>query len=739
MQQEKPLRIALVLNRMDSGGIEATVMNYYRHIDRSKVQFDFYFTEGSSFPQREELEAMGAGIYPIPSYFKVLQYHKALISAFKNRKYQIVHVHMSTMSVFPLIAAWIAGVPCRVCHAHSTAHWGEGFRTMLKYILRPFCKWFATDLFACGERAGRWMYGDRLFEKGAVRVIKNAIENERFVFDAEARVALRKEFNISDDSFVVGHVGRFVYPKNHLFLLEIFAEVLKRKPTAQLMLVGEGELEQNIREKAKELGIMDSIIFTGVRRDVAKMYSAMDAFCQPSLYEGMSLVGWEAQSNGLACLLSNRITTEAVLSKDAIQLPLTDASAWAERLIELKRNGGVTAPDITQTADGLQTFYLDKVVSLGMLKNDGTEMVAGDCTPPRVALVLNRMDSGGIEATVMNYLRHIDLSKVQFDLYYCQDSTFPQRKELEEMQAGIYPIPPYTRVLRYHRALYNAFKRQKYRVVHAHMSTMSVFPLFAAWRAGVPVRICHSHNTAHWGEGIRTLLKYMLRSACNWFATDLYACSEHAARWMHGNRMYEQGLVHVVQNAIDNEHFRFNAEDRSVLRREFAIADDDFVVGHVGRFVYQKNHMFLLDVFAHVLKKKPTAKLVLVGGGELEQSIREQAEKLQIKDNVVFAGVRQDVNRTYSVMDVFCLPSFYEGMGIVGWEAQVNGLPCLLSSHVSREAMLSDQAVQLPLGDAEHWADVLLSMNRNEGVMAPDIRTCALELQNRYLEMSQKH
>ena len=245
----EPLRIALVLNRMDSGGIEATVMNYYRHLDRSKVQFDFYFAHDSSFPQREELESLGAGIYPIPSYFKPLQYQRALIAAFKKRKYQIVHVHMSTMSVFPMIAAKIAKVPYRICHAHSTAHWGEGFRTVLKYILRPFCKWFATDLFACGEMAGRWMYGNRLFDQGKVYVVHNAIENHKFAFDPVAREQIRHSFNIPDDAFVVGHIGRFVYQKNHMFLVEIFSEVLKLRPNSYLLLVGEGELEESVRKK----------------------------------------------------------------------------------------------------------------------------------------------------------------------------------------------------------------------------------------------------------------------------------------------------------------------------------------------------------------------------------------------------------------------------------------------------------------------------------------------------------
>ena len=127
----EPIRVAQVLNRMDSGGIESVVMNYYRHIDRKKIQFDFYFTQNSSFPQREELEQLGARIYLIPPYSKPLKYHKVLYQAFRERKYRIVHAHLSTMSVFALFAAWRARVPVRICHNHTTAYWGEGAKTLL--------------------------------------------------------------------------------------------------------------------------------------------------------------------------------------------------------------------------------------------------------------------------------------------------------------------------------------------------------------------------------------------------------------------------------------------------------------------------------------------------------------------------------------------------------------------------------------------------------------------------------
>ena len=361
---KQPMRVAQVLNRMDSGGIEAVVMNYYRHIDRSRVQFDFYFAEGSTFPQRQELERLGAGIYPVPAYSRPLAYHRALYTAFEQRGYKVAHAHLSTMSVFALFAAWRAGVPVRICHNHSTAAWGEGKKTLLKYLLRPFNKLFATDWFACGEKAGRWMYGDRAFEKGKVHVMPNAIDTEKFAFDPAARARLREELGIPRAAFVVGHVGRFTYAKNHEFLLQVFALFKQQRPGCKLLLVGEGELEQKVKNKAVELGLQNDVIFTGARSDVAKLYSAMDVFCLPSRYEGFPVVALEAQANGLPFLFSSEITGEAAYIKAAKQLPLDDILLWAKQMSafgeQRAEQPGPAIPDIRQAAESLKDFYVQR-------------------------------------------------------------------------------------------------------------------------------------------------------------------------------------------------------------------------------------------------------------------------------------------------------------------------------------------------------------------------------------------
>ncbi len=359
----EPIRVAQILNRMDSGGIEAVVLNYYRHIDRSKVQFDFYFAEGSRLPQRQELEQLGAGPYPIPPYSHPVAYHKALYTAFKQRGYKIVHAHLSTMSIFPLFAAWRAGVPVRICHNHSTAHWGEGAKTLLKYILRPFNKIFATEWFACGETAGRWMYSNKAFDAGKVTVMPNAIDTAKFAYDPDARKRLRKELGIPQDAFVVGHVGRFTYAKNHTFLLEIFAELLNTKPDALLLLVGEGELEQQVRQQAQELDIQDKVIFTGTRRDVNKLYSVMDVFCLPSHYEGMPVVAWEAQANGLACVFSDTVTKETMQSEKTIFVSLfSSVQNWVDKIITMNGRTQCSVMNIQMAAKKMELFYLKRSI-----------------------------------------------------------------------------------------------------------------------------------------------------------------------------------------------------------------------------------------------------------------------------------------------------------------------------------------------------------------------------------------
>ena len=361
---ERCIRVAQILNRMDNGGIEAVVLNYYRHIDRKRIQFDFFFDEGSSLPYRDEMTELGAELFPLPPYTHQAAYQKKLEKALRAGQYDIAHVHMNTMSVFALAAAKRVGIPVRICHNHSTADQREGKRTLLKMLLRPWNRLPATDWFACGKQAGEWMYGKKAVEEGKVFILPNAIETERFAYDAEARKAVREEFKIPEKVLVVGHIGRFMTQKNHEGLLRIFQRLRQEKPEAILLLVGEGELEKDIRELVKEMRMEDRVVFAGVKKDIQRIYSAMDVFCLPSLYEGFPVVLLEAQANGLPVVCSDHVSQEVCLTDLIRRVPLEKEELWTEAMLTAKREHA-TLPeeyDIRNAAKQLMEKYMQLII-----------------------------------------------------------------------------------------------------------------------------------------------------------------------------------------------------------------------------------------------------------------------------------------------------------------------------------------------------------------------------------------
>ena len=216
-------------------------MNYYRNIDKSKVQFDFIVDEDSSYIPREEIERLGGKVIIVPPYQKIFKYIRTLKKVFKENNYKIVHSNLNTLSVFPLFAAKLAGVPVRIAHSHSTSNKKEWKKNILKNILRPFSKVFATDYFACSEYAGRWLFGNKTFEEGKVTIIKNAIDVDKFKYNEEIRNKIRKQLNV-EEKFVIGHVGRFMEQKNHEFLIDIFNKIHMKRKESILLLIGDGPL-----------------------------------------------------------------------------------------------------------------------------------------------------------------------------------------------------------------------------------------------------------------------------------------------------------------------------------------------------------------------------------------------------------------------------------------------------------------------------------------------------------------
>lgn len=339
--------------------------------------------------------------------------------------------------------------------------------------------------------------------------------------------------------------------------------------------------------------------------------------------------------------------------------------------------------------------------------------------PIRVAHVMGKMVGGGVEQVVMNYYRHIDRSLVQFDLLVDADSTLVPRDEVESLGGRVLEVPPYQRQFAYQRELVRLFREERWPIVHSHVNALSVFPLRAAKRAGVPVRIAHSHSTAGRGEPAKNALKAVLRPFANVYPTYRAACTCHAGEWLFG----KGADYHVVPNAIDIDAFCFDENRRARTRESLGFGDGDLVVGHVGRFSPQKNQGTLIRAFALVVGSNPKARLVLVGEGRQRSEQEALAAEVCPEGSVLFLGQRNDVADLYSTFDVFCLPSEFEGLGMVSVEAEASGCPVILSDVVPKDADPAGIAIFLPPNDETAWANAILAQAGNR--KAPDLSTFA--------------
>lgn len=334
--EKKVIRVAMIMGKMIGGGIEAVVMNYYRHLDHSKIQFDFIIDNDSTIVPRKEIQQFGGRIIEISPYQSILNYSKDLEKLFRKEKYTIVHSHINSLSVFPLRIAKKCGIPIRIAHNHSTAAPGEIKKNILKYTLRLFSTVYPTHYAAPTLYAGQWLFGKKI-ANNQLEIINNAIDLQHFAYDVETRNKFREQFGYSENEFVVGNIGRFVWQKNQLFIIELFNELLKQRKEARLLLVGEGPLKEVLEKKISELGIADEVTFVSNTKNVNVYYQIMDIFLFPSNYEGLGMVAVEAQVAGLPVIASEKVPVDAKISNNYWQINLSAGKkAWLECLKSVK-------------------------------------------------------------------------------------------------------------------------------------------------------------------------------------------------------------------------------------------------------------------------------------------------------------------------------------------------------------------------------------------------------------------
>ena len=365
------IRVAIIAGVLHSGGKRNLIMEYYRHIDKTKVQYDFICDSDSNGIPKEEIEKLGGKVYLVPPYKHIFSHLKATYKILKDNHYQVMHAFDNTLNVFPLFVGKLAGVKVRISESISKGDKNEA-KTKIKLVLRRFSHWFATDFMANSIDCGVWQFGKKTYDEGKISIFKTVINADANAFDKVLRDETRKKFGW-EDKVIYGFIGRYVDQKNPLFLIDIFNSIAKKQPNAKLVMIGFGELETAMHEKIKEYGLQDRVEDLGRRDDIKQFYNAFDTFLLPSLYEGMPVVGIEAQCAGLPIFFSKNITEETTASELAHYIGLNESpEVWADTIInvvnanigkrrsyaeEVKKNGF----DSHSEAMRMMKFYLDKL------------------------------------------------------------------------------------------------------------------------------------------------------------------------------------------------------------------------------------------------------------------------------------------------------------------------------------------------------------------------------------------
>lgn len=359
------------------GGIENILYEIYKNIDREKIQFDFLSPYETTYGlYRKEIEDMGGKIFELKTYRSGLRgkilYNKRLYKFLKEKKYDIVHINSGAFFFCLQVAliSKISGIKRIIVHSHNNVNMSICKKVLIS-LFKPIMHLLANDCLACSKDAAEALFLHRNVKNGKVKIIKNGIEINKFVFSEENRIRYRKKLEL-EDNVIYGNIARFHEQKNHDFLIDVFYEIQKKQKNALLVLIGDGSLKSNIKEKVERLDLKEKVKFLGVRKDVNNILQAMDCFIFPSIYEGLGIVAIEAQATGLYTICSENIPEEAKISDKFISMYLKDgAKYWANEICKIDflsytdkrkfayKNAIKSGYDIRNVAKEIENIYLN--------------------------------------------------------------------------------------------------------------------------------------------------------------------------------------------------------------------------------------------------------------------------------------------------------------------------------------------------------------------------------------------
>lgn len=662
----EPIRILHVLGTLNLGGAESRVMDLYRNIDHSKIQFDFLIHSEGIQHYEKEAESLGGKVYRLPRFkvYNYFSYKKAVKDFFKEHpEIKAVHGHMTSTAGIYLPLAKKQGIPMTIAHARS-AGVDSGLKGKLTLFLRRNLKNKTDYCFTCSALAGEAVFGKKAMKEGRVQILPNAIEADKYSYNEEIRIKIRKELGI-ENQLVLGHVGRFSFMKNHKFILDIFEELVKIESNAILLFLGEGEYREEIRSLVKEKRWEEKVLFLGNKRNVSDYYQAMDFFIFPSIFEGLPGTVVEAQAAGLPCLISDTITKEVMITPLVRQLSLKQSpSVWAREVFSLlsKENKRDTKPlslvkksgfDVKAQVEKMTSFYQTAekkkiLLMVPMLHQGGFE---------RVCVLTARL----LEPYYQVFLCVFNLEDLAFDISGIP--VFHLDLGVKEGKLG-----KVINVVKRCRKVRNLKKSLKINITYSFGPTANLVNVLSGTKKET--------GSSVWC-GIRS---YMDLDSSNHKTLSLFV--KASDKVVSCSKLIENELS-VGYNGKKIETL-YNPYDEKSIKEQSLLNPGDlpyekgqyFTLVSMGREDDVKGFWHLIKAFSLVLKKENEAKLIIIGDGSFKE-YRKLAQDLGIEDRVIFTGMKRNPYPYLALGDIYLLTSFHEGFPNALVEAMSLGIPVI--------------------------------------------------------------
>lgn len=697
----QPVRILHILGNTQLGGAESRIMDLYRHMDRSVVQFDFVVHSKEEGYFNEEIRKLGGRIFRVPrfrvlNYFSYCRAWKKLLQEHRDAdgrsEFHMIQGHMTSTAAIYLPIARKCGIETTIAHARS-AGVDKGLKGILTRFLRRNLSKKADYLFTCSELAGISVFGKKAVKQGRTRFLPNAIDCQKFAPDPLVREKIRRELGI-ENCYVIGHVGRFHYAKNHEYLLRVFAELVKRKTRDYvLLLLGEGSGMEDIRILSRELGIEDKVYFLGNKSNVNDYYQAMDYFVYPSRFEGMPGTIVEAQTAGLRCLMSDTICKEVI----ATDLVTTRS---------ISEDPGLWADEIEQHLQYQRSSRVDEMKELGFDVHGQAVLMTDFYTREKLLLISPMLHQGGFERVCITTARllkpYYDVSIVIFD---DADIAFDIRGlSIINIHLGVRngKLAKITNLMR--RAVRVRKLKQRMKPVIAYSFGPSANMVNALSKTSL-TRVflgLRGYQDVADDPKMKLYVRKADRIIC--CSKEIEAIVQEKYGYLQTATLYNpydaEGITELSKEKVTDLPWKMEDEDRPRI-----------LIG-VGRDDPIKGFWHLIKAFYLVQKEIPQMRLIIMGDGSFEQA-KSLVSELQLEQKVYFPGVRKNPYKYLAASEMFLLSSYTEGFPNVLVEAMILGRPLISTDCRTGPAEILEHGkygILVPdMGDTEDYSGDTIS------------------------------